>query len=189
LCERDYGRIGEYIARLAIETLEDGSRKKDVEVHDWSRIEWFKKFTELLQKENFFFKHQVFPGEAHRVLIEEQQKLAVETFLLGTSGMLPEERAEYDMEVNLIRNNIDEGKTDLAQQEIMNLKGRAEMRSRENLKDRLSDDHWNTNQEALDESLKNYHFFVNEKLLDLQNRLARKQEMITCCEKTFSVAL
>lgn len=166
--EKDQGKIGLNMAQLSISSLGVVSPS---DIHDWTRIEWLIKFSGLLSNEKFFFKSQIFPGESHQVSIDEQEELAKEAFLLGTSGMLPEEYKEYNLEITAIQESIEQGKSEisgLAEIQINQLQQKVHARSKENLKKQLINKGWRINDSAIEQCLKASENFVNEKISALQ---------------------
>lgn len=130
----------------------------------WNRIEWFKKFREQLAQGNYFFKSKIFSNDMHNVPMREQDAFALEAFLLGTSGMLPQERALYDSKLAAIKQELGEGKTDLAEKDSQQLQHDAATRSRETLRTTLTSQDWHSNTAALDQCLQAGQEFVRQEL-------------------------
>ena len=162
----DSGKIGAVIERLAVNCSVAAHTPK--ENPGWNRMEWFKKFRQQLEKENFFFKAKVFLGESHQVQESEQEKLAMESFLLGTCGMLPEERATYDAAIATIKKNKAEGKTDLVTSGLQQLRHDVDSRSKETVRTILLAQSWYVNEAALDQCLRAAEEFVDKEINFLQ---------------------
>ncbi|MBM3857433.1 MAG: hypothetical protein FJ390_05655 [Verrucomicrobia bacterium] len=131
----------------------------------WTRIEWFEKFSQMLQQESFFFKAKTFSGEQHNVQQREQTALAMESFLLGTSGMLPEERATYDSVIAAIEQNRAEGKSELVEKGLQQLQEMVATRSKETLRMTLLSHDWHINEAALGQCLRASKEFVDEEIM------------------------
>ena len=131
----------------------------------WTRIEWFKKFTQQLEQRKFFFKAHIFPGDMHNVPMKEQESLALEPFLLGTSGMLPQERGTYDAAIATIKKNKADGKTDLVTSGLQQLRHDVDSRSKETVRAALLAQGWHVNEAALDQCLISSEQFVNEEIM------------------------
>ena len=134
----------------------------------WTRIEWFKKFTQQLEQRNFFFKAHIFPDDMHNVPMKEQEALALEPFLLGTSGMLPQERATYDTAIATIKKNKAEGKIDLVASGLQQFRHDVDSRSKETVRAALLAQGWHVNEAALDHCLRAAEEFVDEEINFIQ---------------------
>jgi predicted esterase len=158
--EDDIGKIGGIIARLA-------SNKKHLvqgENPGWNRIEWFQKFSQMLRQEHFFFKAKNFPNESHHIEESEQKDLAMESFLLGTCGMLPQERAIYDTAIATIKKNHDEGKSDLVEMGLEQLQKNVATRSQKTFRATLLSQGWHMNKASWDQCKKAGEEFVKEEI-------------------------
>ncbi len=93
----DQQRVGARIEKLFLEQSNtpfiSSVRSQDP---GWSRVEWFRQFEKQLEEGNYFFKSKEIWGLGHQLRNNDQEELALEAFLLGTSGMLPQEREAYD---------------------------------------------------------------------------------------------
>ena len=158
----DSGKIGAVIERLAVNCSVAVPTPK--ENPGWNRMEWFREFSQQLEKRNFFFKAKVFPGESHQVQESEQEKLAMESFLLGTSGMLPQERVTYDNAIATIKKNKAEGKTDLVTSGLQQLRHDVDLPSKKTVRAALLAQGWHINEAALDQCLRASEEFVKEEL-------------------------
>ncbi|MFZ4115668.1 MAG: hypothetical protein ACOYK6_02970 [Chthoniobacterales bacterium] len=157
----DQARIGGIIERLSTqysETASDGRQNPG-----WTRNEWFWQFQEQLEEGNFFFKEKEISGAAHRIEETEQEQLALEAFLLGTSGMLPEERAWYDKGIAMIQNNS--ANHELVNQELEQLNQKVESRSKESLGKTLEAQGWHFSTQALECCMKAAKEFVGEEVI------------------------
>ncbi|MBX9577658.1 MAG: hypothetical protein K2W97_04160 [Chthoniobacterales bacterium] len=162
----DSGKIGGVIERLALNCSVTAHTPK--ENPGWNRVEWFKKFMQQLEKEKFFFRAKVFPGESHQVQESEQEKLAMESFLLGTCGMLPVERATYDAAIATIKKNSADKNFELVKSELQQLRHDVDSRSKETVCAALLVQDWHVNEAALDQCLRAAEEFVNEEINFLQ---------------------
>ena len=136
----------------------------------WNRIEWFQKFSQLLEQGNFFFKAKTFPNELHDIHKPEQEDLAMEAFLLGTCGMLPQERATYDATIATIKKNIAAGTSDITESDFQKLQDDVTTRSKDAVRKTLLSQGWYVNEAALDQCLLSAQQFVNEETIYLQQQ-------------------
>lgn len=162
----DSGKIGAVIERLTVNCSVAAHTPK--ENPDWNRMEWFKKFTQQLEQRNFFFKAHIFPDDVHNVPMKEQESLALEPFLLGTSRMLPQERANYDAAIATIKKNKADGKTDLVTSGLQQLRHDVDSRSKETVRAALLAQDWHVNEAALDQCLRAAEEFVDEEINFIQ---------------------
>lgn len=162
----DRGKIGAAIERLA--APRSGIIRSAKENPGWNRIEWFRKFSQQLKKENFFFKAKMFLGESHQVDESEQERLAMESFLLGTCGMLPEERVKYDVAIAAIEKNKAAGNTDLMTSCLQQLQRDVAARSKETLRSTFLSQGWHPSEAALDQCLRAGEEFLKEEINFLQ---------------------
>lgn len=176
----DYGQIGKRIAGLSATNL----KKEQDTICSWTRIEWFQQFERELAKRNFFYKSIVFPGESHRIRSEEQIGLALEPFLLGTSGMLTEEYTQYENDIKIIELAIDELKIEEAEKGIQQLEGKYLNRSIEELKESLVAHHWHFNEKNLYRFSEIYKNFIHDSVLILQKKIENKKNDASHEKKT-----
>lgn len=166
--DEDKGKKGAVIARLAFSNSGDSCAMS--QNPGWNRIEWLKQFQRQLEKENFFFKEKVFEGEGHDIEEREQEALAVESFLLATCGMLPEERTMYDDAIATIKKNKIAGRKDLVTSGLQSLEQNIETRSKTRLRSMLLSQGWHPSEAALDQCLKASKEFVYEEMKLLKRR-------------------
>jgi hypothetical protein len=92
----------------------------------------------------------------------------MESFLLATSGMLPQERATYDAAIATIKKNRAEGKSDLVESGLQQLQQRSRERSKEIFRISLLSQGWQLNEATLDRCLKSQEEFVKEETILLR---------------------
>ena len=170
--EKDTGQTGPYITALAMQY--DAQQSLPPNNFSGSRIEWFKKFETELETKECFYKAKIFPGERHQVPTDKQEELALEAFLLGTSGMLPEEYAEYDADLESIQKTIDAGKNTQADSAIVSLQSKINARSKEPLQSELLATGWHTNDVSLDQCLEAGKEYISEEICYLQKKHSEK---------------
>lgn len=170
----DKGKIGLNMALLSLpyKTVE----KAMEEAIAWTRIEWFTIFEELLYEKNFFYKSIIFVGQSHRIPTDQQIELAREAFFLGTSGMLPDERASYEPDISAINAAIDDSKFEEAEQGINQLISKSHCRSTVELKNSLISSHWQFSEKELSECSQAFKTFINEETLLLKKRIENKNQ-------------
>ncbi|MBX9743231.1 MAG: hypothetical protein K2W99_06825 [Chthoniobacterales bacterium] len=167
----DHGQIGERIALLS----QSNDAKKDNTIFSWTRIEWFKKFEAELEKKKFFYKSVSFLGESHRIRSKEQIQFALEAFLLGTSGMLPNEEAQYESDIAAIQADIDALRLDQAQESIKKLELKSNSRSPMEFKNSLTLNNWHFNDQGLRQCTEAFNSFIKESISVLQKKIANQR--------------
>jgi hypothetical protein len=133
-----------------------------------NRVQWFHEFEHQLHQGNFFYKSKLFQGEAHHVNESEQEALALESFSLGTCGMLPEEKVFFDLELAKVQKEISNQKYDFADEQFHQLKIKMEERSHRCLKQDLNAHGWSVNEEALKHCYQALGEFLNEEITHLK---------------------
>lgn len=149
--------------------------KKDNTIFSWTRIEWFKKFEAELEKKKFFYKSVSFLGESHRIRSKEQIQFALEAFLLGTSGMLPNEEAQYESDIAAIQADIDALRLDQAQESIKKLELKSNSRSPMEFKNSLTLNNWHFNDQGLRQCTEAFNSFIKESISVLQKKIANQR--------------
>ena len=159
---KDRGKVGATIQLLSSHSRQE--RLELVEEEILNRVQWFHEFEHQLHQGNFFYKSKLFQGEAHHVDEREQEALALESFSLGTCGMLPEEKAFFDLELAKVQKEMSNHKYDFADEQLHQLKMKMEERSHMYLKKELNNHGWSVNEEALEHCHQALGEFLDEEI-------------------------
>jgi hypothetical protein len=135
------------------------------EISTFNRVQWFKEFEHQLHQGNFFYKSKLFCGEGHYVDESEQEALALESFSLGTCGMLPEEKFFFNGEFAEIKKDISNQKCDFNDKRLQQLKLQMEERSTMSLEKKLTTCGWHVNEHALEQCHQALKEFLDEEII------------------------